>query len=328
MLYITTRSTKDAFTAHRTLLTDKAPDGGFFIPMRFPAFSDDQLRELLSESFETIIAKILNTFFRADITQWDVGFCFSRNTLRLIDMNPKIYLAELWHNTGNGMGYIMRGLFRRVFGGETELEPSEWFRIVVKIAFFFGIYAELQKLKFIRFGDAFDLSVPADDVTYPIAVLYAAKMGLPIGNIICNSVTNQELWTLIHRGEFSVGETDNDFKSNIERLLQLRLGEVNLNIRSLSFEADRQEKIKEGLFCVVSGSERVLQMITSTFRNTERLLTPDTALCIAGLGDYRAKTGENRYTLVIEENSPLLFPAKIERATGLPARKIGDYLKE
>ena len=328
MLYISTRGSADAFTAHRTLLTDRAPDGGCFIPMRFPQLSTEEVREILSEPFESIVAKVLNIFFRVDLTQWDVGFCFGRNTLRIIDLNPKIHFAELWHNPGNGMEYIALGLFRRIFGEETDLKLSEWFRIVMNIAVIFGIYSELEKQKSIAFGDQFDFAVPADDFTFPIAILYAAKLGLPVGDIVCNCVYNHAIWNLIHRGELSTTDIVGDSNSCVERLLHLRAGLVDLEGREIRFEPENHRQLKDGLFCAVSGPERRTQAITSVFRNTKKLLTPDAALCIAGLGDYRARTGESRFTLIIEESSPVLFPAEMERATGIPARKIGDYLKE
>lgn len=332
MLYITTRGSSDAFTAHRTLMTGRAPDGGLFIPMRFPCFSVDEIHNMVVDSFEATVANVFNLFFRTGLTQWDVGFCIGRNTMRIVDMNPKIYFTELWHNPGNGIDYINLGLFRRVFGEETEQEPTEWFQIVVKVAIIFGIYGELCRQKTIKFGDRFDLSVPADDFSYPMAAVYASKMGLPLGKVICNCFKSHSLWNLLHRGELVYADMNDDLAARIERLILFRLdGEsasVLQNERVRYFDTEEHGKLKAGLFCVVSGSERAVQAITSTFRNTEKLVTPDAALCIAGLGDYRAKTGESRFTLVIEENSPALYPAEVERATGISARKIGDYLKE
>lgn len=328
MLYITTRSSKDAFTAHRTLVTNRAPDGGLFIPMRFPQFSTEEVRALITDSFESTVAQIINIFFRTELTQWDVGFCVGRNTLRIINANSRIYFSELWHNPGNGINYIILGLYHRIYGEETKLEPTEWFRLVVKIAVFFGIYGELCRRKIVEFGDSFDFSVPADDFSYPMAALYASKMGLPMGGLICNCVKSQSLWGLIHRGELAGTDLNDDIEAGIERLIHLRLGKEIPGDQILSFDNDEINKMKTGLFCVVSGPDRAVQVITSTFRSSEKILSPDSALCIAGLGDYRAKTGESRYTLVIEENSPVLYPTEINRATGLSARKIGDYLKE
>ena len=102
MLYITTRSERDAFTPHRTLCTDRAPDGGLFIPMRFPKLTKGEIQSILQNTFEETVANIINLFFRVNITQWDVGFDIGRNTARISELNSKIYFAELWHNPGNG----------------------------------------------------------------------------------------------------------------------------------------------------------------------------------------------------------------------------------
>ena len=332
MLYITTRGNTDAFTAHRTLVTDRAPDGGLFIPMRYPQLSEDELRTMVAESFEATVANVVNIFFRTDLTQWDVGFCFGRNTMRITGLTPKIIFSELWHNPGSGIDYILCGLLRRIYGEEDPGEPSEWFRLVVKIAIILGIYGELCRQEIINFGECFDFSVPADDFSYPMAILYSSALGLPVGDVVCNCVKSGAVWNLLHRGELVAADMDDSLKASAERLLLHRLGEGSTALlekdRVHHFESDIHAQLREGLICFVYGTERALQTMTGAFRNTGKLLTPDAALCIAGLGDYRAKLGESKFTLIIEENSPALYPVECENATGLPARKIGDYLKE
>ena len=46
VLYVTTRSKHDAYTAARTMNLDRGPDGGLFIPFRLPQFSLEQIAEL------------------------------------------------------------------------------------------------------------------------------------------------------------------------------------------------------------------------------------------------------------------------------------------
>jgi len=300
--------------------------------MRYPQLSEDELRAMVAESFEATVANVMNLFFRTELTQWDVGFCIGRNTMRIVNMTPRIIFSELWHNPGNGIDYILCGLLRRIYGEDEPGEPTEWFRLVVKIAIILGIYGELCRQEIIEFGDRFDFSVPADDFSYPTAILYASGLGLPVGSIICNCVKSGSVWNLLHRGELSITDMDEPLKASIERLLLHRLGEGTATLaekgRVHHFEPDAQLQLRDGLSCIVSGSERAMQTMTGTFRNIGKLLTPDAALCIAGLGDYRARMGESKVTLVIEENSPALYPMEFERATGLPAGKIGDYLKE
>lgn len=332
MLYVTTRGNRDAFTAHRTLCTDTAPDGGFFIPMQFPRLSENELQRLLAHPYEEIVAHVLNVFFSSGLTKWDVSLCAGRNTARVLETNSKILIAELWHNPGESFDCVIQALFHRVFGGNANRKPSEWFIIAVKIAVLFGVYGELCRQGLWVYGDKLDLSVPADDFTYPIAAMYAIDMGLPLGMIVCNCIQTQEVWNLIHRGAANISAMQEQLKGGIERLVLLRLDDASMkrlhNGRSFSVGTESVENLRDGLFCVVSGSGRVSNALNSILSTSNRIVTPTTALCVAGLGDYRAKTGESRLTLILEQDSPVHFAVEIEKATGIPQKKLITDLRE
>ena len=332
MLYVTTRGDRDAFTAHRTLCTDAAPDGGFFIPMHFPQFTESECKLILERSFEEIVSKILNIFFSARLTKWDVGLCLGRNTARVLETSPKILLAELWHNPGDSFGCVIDGLFQRVFGSNTDIAPSEWFKVAVKIAVLFGLYGELCRQSFLSYGDSIDLSVPADDFSYSIAALYVQEAGLPIGDIICNCTETQEVWNLIHRGTINVIGLPNSLKAGIERLVLLRLNSEAvdrlLTKRSFTAGVEEAEKLKRGLFCVISGTARVSNALNSIYSTTGLIVSPTTALCVVGLRDYRAKMRGSKLTLILEEDSPALFADQIENATGISKKKLLTDLRE
>jgi len=332
MLYVTTRGVRDAFTAHRTLCTDKAPDNGCFIPMQFPQFSDKEIRSFTEQPFEETVAHILNVFFSVGLTKWDVGLCVGRNTARISEKGTRIYFAELWHNPGNCFKYLVDELFLRIFGKKTVTKPSEWFCLAVKISVLFGLYGELCQSSLLTCGNPIDLSLPADDFSYPMAALYARNAGLPIGNIVCNCAQTREVWNLIHRGVFNTSGMSENLKAGLERFIQHRVrpeGVTELQ-ENQSFEAQPEERVRlcNDLFCVVSGVDRILSTLNSFYSRTAQVITPDAALCIAGLGDYRAKTGESRYTLILEEDSPVLFGELIEKATGISGKKLGEYLRE
>ena len=70
MLYISSRSKTDSFTAHRTLCADRAPDGGVFIPYKIPVFTTQELRSLKGLPFGQIVATVLNLFFAKNITKF------------------------------------------------------------------------------------------------------------------------------------------------------------------------------------------------------------------------------------------------------------------
>ena len=307
MLYITTRGDRDAFTAHRTLCTDRAPDHGCFIPMRFPKFSEKEINDISLLSFEETVAYILNLFFSSGLSKWDVSLCVGRNTARIHEMNTRIIFAELWHNPENSFQHAATGLFQRISGEHAETVPTEWFSIAVKIAVLFGIYGTLCNNKLLSCGETIDLSLPADDFSYPMAAIYAISIGLPLGTVICNCTQTREIWNLIHRGSYNISGVPDVAKAGIERFLSLRLNKNPMSQKSYEAEEYEKDVLRSGLFCIVSSKERVLHELNGVYSNMSKILTPDAALCLSGLSDYRARTGDCRLTLILEEDSPALF---------------------
>ena len=46
MLYVTTRNKSDAHTAHNTLIQDRGPEGGLFVPFQLPKLSPEEIHSL------------------------------------------------------------------------------------------------------------------------------------------------------------------------------------------------------------------------------------------------------------------------------------------
>ena len=99
MLYLTTRSKRDAYTAHRVLREGRGPDGGLYIPLRKPAFSEEDIAALGKKRFSECMADILNLLFHTKLTAWDVEFTAGRYPVRLKQLNQRMIMGELWHNT-------------------------------------------------------------------------------------------------------------------------------------------------------------------------------------------------------------------------------------
>ena len=72
MLYVTTRSNQDAFTAHRALTESRGPDGGLYLPFHQPVFSGDDICALAGKPFNACVAEVLNRLFNRKLTTWDV----------------------------------------------------------------------------------------------------------------------------------------------------------------------------------------------------------------------------------------------------------------
>ena len=82
MLYVTTRNKHDAYTAHRTLLADRAPDGGLYLPFRLVTLDHQQVLALANKTFGQCVAEILNRFFACQLTGWMWSFALADTPLR------------------------------------------------------------------------------------------------------------------------------------------------------------------------------------------------------------------------------------------------------
>ena len=83
-----------------------------------------------------------------------------------------------------------------------------------------------------------------------------------------------------------------------------------------------QSKLSQGLFVAVVGQQRVKDIIGSIYRTNTYLLDPYTAISYGALQDFRAKTGENRVTLMLTEENPVRYSDLLADATGLSEQAI------
>lgn len=334
MLYITTRDNNDAYTAHRTLMADCAPDGGCFVPFQLPYYEANEIALLKEKTFSQTVAEFLNTFFSAGLTALDVDFAIGKIVSKLIPMNHKIVIAELWHNPDGKYSYIEECLYKLMVNCQTNVKPSAWAKTAVRIAILFGLYGQMLRSGLFSGDQCIDISVSADDFSVPMTLWYARKMGLPIGSIICVCVNNGSLWDLIHRGVFNPAEVSDTLLLSVEQLIHACLGfdevrrfqEVCRSKRSYTLNEEQLAALNIGLFCAVAGDKRWESITNSVFRSNSYIIDPQTALSYGGLQDYRAKTGGSRTTLLLAENTPMSYTKEISGATGIPADKLIDHV--
>jgi threonine synthase len=334
LLYITTRDNSDAFTAHHALTEDHAQDGGRYIPFRFPQFSAEEILALKEKSFGQIIAEVLNTFFSTQLTGWDVDFCIGRNVLKICPINHRIAVAELWHNPISNYSYVVNSLYTKITNQSANDIASEWFQIAVRIAILFGLYGELQNHQVISEAEPVDVSVPAGDLSAPMAAYYARIMGLPVQRIICSDLDNSVIWDFVQRGTLNTSTIHESLRPGIERLIHATLGYDSIRLfrdkcqRGQVFGIDETQHkcISDVFFCSVVGATRIHSIISSVYRSNSYIVEPSTALCHGGLQDYRAKTGNSRTTLILAETTPLSAREQICSAIGIEVEKLTDHI--
>lgn len=332
MLYITTRDNRDANTAYKTLHNDMACDGGAYVPFRMPNFSAEELEDLVTGSFSETVAVILNRFFSARITGWDVDFCIGRNSLKVVQMPHRLTVAELWHNPKGTYESVVTELYRKIAETDTG-KPTEWFAIAVRIAVLFGIYTYMRQSGYIAAGETYDISLPCDDFNVPVAALYARIIGLPIDTIVCTGEENSGVWDFIHLGELNtslIGNNGIGFERYVYATLNSQaveqLLEAKSNKRTYRVSEDELSTFNSGMFCATAGKKRSSQTINSIYRSNQYILDPVAAICVGGLQDYRAKVGESKQTLVLSEISPLIKAKEISEATGISSEKLKDLI--
>ena len=331
MLYATTRNKTDTYTAHRALWEDRAPDGGFFVPFRMPAVDIQRVKD---GSFSDAVADVLNLFFSAGITAWDIDCAIGKSAAKIIAMPHRVLLAQLWNNPQGEYSYICNKLYEKLCGDKSGA-VTNWAGIAIRIAVLFGIYAVAYKMGI----DSFDLTVNTGDFSIPMAAWYAQKMGLPIGTIVCACNDNSAAWDFIHRGELNTAmtevktltpELDVSNPLGVERLIYEVFGieevkkylQASEQKRLYQIRPDMVDMIGQGMFVSVVGKNRVEAVISSVYRSNQCVLDPYTAVSYGSLQDYRAKTGESCPTVLLWDRNPTHHMPVMQNATGLNKTEI------
>ena len=335
MLYVTTRSRSDAFTAFRALSEERAPDRGLFVPFQIPHLDELEITQLREKSFSQAVADILNLFFNARLDSWDIDFCIGRHPTRLIPMSHKIIIAEMWRNPDYDFCRIVRNLASRILGKEdvTGL-ATDWAWIAVRIAFLFGLFANLHQVDTVTGTRKIDIALPAGDFSGPMAVWYAREMGLPIGNIICSCQEPDPLWDLLHHGELSsTGKVR--IPLGLERLISAVLGMEEAvhfascveNGKLYSLKDEQRSMLEKGLFTAVISSSRKESIIRRVYQNGTYILEPDSATAYGGLQDCRASCGESSTALLLADRSPICAAQYVAEAIGVTVTELKRRLQ-
>lgn len=332
MLYVTTRDKYDAYTAPRTLMGDRGPDGGWYLPFRMPAFSSEEIAALKDQSFGQCVAQVLNLFYTVRLTGWDVDFCVGRYPIKIANLSQKVLVAELWRNLDGSYEKLERNLAARICGcGQNEVKVTSWLRIAIRIAVLFGVYGELLRMDVTDEKHPVDIAVAAGDFSLPMAVWYARQMGLPVANIICSCSDNSDVWDLLHQGQLRMvsGQT-----GELERLIYstmgvdevLRFCKVAEEGGIYTLRPGTADRLRNGIFSAVVSKNRQESVISSVYRTNERILTPDAALGYGGLMDYRAKTGAGRCAVLLADSGPESYADRITSALKITPAELKNKL--
>lgn len=323
MLYLTTRTPNETYTAARALSEDRSPDGGFYVPLRLPLYHEKSLKQLAQKSFSQNVADVVNLFFSTQLDSWAIEFAIGRYPVRLISLGSREMVAESWHNPVWRFDRLVRGVEKAVRQSDDVCDvPTDWVTIVSRIAVLFGIFGELLCQGKIHYGDSIDVAVPCGDFSGPMAVWYAKQMGLPVSTVLCCCNDNDGAWSLLHKGQIRTDTAviptqtplcDRMAPSGLERLIFASLGtRAACEFASVCtvggiyyLEPEQQKKLRNGIHAVVTGKRRMESAVRSLYNSCGYVADPYTALCYSGMLDYRSVTGEGRMVLILSEESPI-----------------------
>lgn len=339
MLYTTTRSDHDTYTPERALKEERAPDGGFYVPMQPVKYSQEELSALLNQTPGGIIASVLNQLFNSRLTEQDLDFCLGKNFYRLCSMSHRITLAELWRNPDGDFSRIQRLLAERAAIDKRQTPVGEWMEIATRIAMLFVIFSQMWKGS----REKTDISLLSGNFYDPMAAWYAREMGLPIGNIICCSNENGAVWDLLKKGELktrsasrktSTPKCDIAVPAGVERLIRGSLGSAEARRYGAIREAggvytlnpEQLRVLRQGMYACVISDRRLSRVIANVYATNGYILCPYSALTYAGLMDYRAATGQSGAALIISGYSPIQCEDTVAAALGISVSELHERL--
>ena len=320
MLYITTRSERDAYTPYRAMTDTHAPDGGQFLPMQLPCLTAAELENVARRGFNENVAAVLSLLCRKNLTGRDIDLATGKFSAQLTRINSRTLAAELWRNLDCCFDeYVMR-LFRLIVK-EPQSRPGSWFFMSVRIAQLFGIFGELMADGMVSAENPLDLSVPSFDFQFPMAAWYARRWGLPIGTIICCCNENNTPWSLLHQGQMRTDNAvrhtytaacDQAVPAGLERLIHAVLGAEQANRfasaraegKPYNLTEEQQMLLRAGISVSVVSQRRMAFMLPNIYREDRWYPDPYAAMAYAGLVDHRAAPGDTGRALIIAEENP------------------------
>lgn len=344
MQYVTTRSNEKTFDWLHALTDDRAEDGGFYIPAEPICFTTEEISALAMKNPNQAVAEILNLLFGCKLSRWDVDFAVGRYPVRLSTMVRRIAIAESWHNVDWEFERTIRELFARVRGSrDSSKAASNWFRIAVRIGYLFGIFGELMRDGISAADRKVDVVVPSADLNAAMAVWYARSWGLPVGNLIICCNENNNLWNLIRQGEIRTGtavretatpQCDHAWPENLERLVHGCGGDQQVcefakaaeEGKSYFPDAGTLLRLQEGIYVSVIGQERLEATIPTIYKNHNYVFGPYSALCYAGLTDFRSRTGSADYALILSERGALRDDSFVARELNMAVSTLHHIL--
>jgi threonine synthase len=209
-----------------------------------------------------------------------------------------------------------------------------WGRVLPQIVYYVSAYCDLLRDEKIQPGQSVNICVPTGNFGNILAAYYAKEMGVPIGQLICASNSNNVLTDFIRTGVYDRNRSffntmspsmDILISSNLERLLlslTQDVTEVKGYMEQLNatgrYEVDEKvkRKLQKQFWGYCCDDQETQKKIAQIYREHGYLIDPHTAVAFSALEQYRKETGDDAPCVVVSTASPFKFCDSVLEALG------------
>ena len=203
-------------------------------------------------------------------------------------------------------------------------------RLVPQIVYYVSAYCDLLKNGKLAKGERFNVAVPTGNFGNILAAVYAKRMGVPIGRLICASNRNNVLTDFIRTGfydrnrEFhttSSPSMDILISSNLERMLyhlydndadavRELMGQLKKNGK-YTVSAEVLKRLQAEFFGGFCDDQATASTISSMFRDHNYLCDTHTGVAVNVYRQYVEQTGDRTPCVIASTASPYKFAASV-----------------
>ena len=296
-----------AVSPSQAILRGLAPDGGLYVPEKFPQFTAEEIMALAPLSYQQRALAVLSRFL-PDFTEEELktaiagayGTGFDHEAVApMVKVGDWAHALELWHGPTLAFKDMALQLlpYLLTMSGKKHGETREVFILVATS------------------GDT-------------------GKAGLPVGRLICASNENNVLTDFIKTGVYDISDRsffrtispsmDILISSNLERLLFDLAGQDGEKIAGLMAQlkaerryevsADMLEKLQEKYAAGYVNEDGIRDEICRAWNEDHYLMDTHTAVASAVLREYQQKTGDKTVSVIVSTASPYKFGASVLEA--------------
>lgn len=208
-----------------------------------------------------------------------------------------------------------------------------WGRLLPQIAYYVSAYCDLLTSNQIAENEKFNVCVPTGNFGNILACIYAKKMGVPVGNIICASNENNILTDFFNTGIY---DTKRKFHKTISPSMDIL---VSSNLERLLFEVFERDDtavvelmndlatkgkyqvdinlLLQKVPYVLAGyatEDEVKETISAANEEFDYVVDPHTAVAVSVYDDYDFETGDDTIPVIVSTASPFKFPCAVLNA--------------